>query len=707
MSSVPIEHAPAFRRRRFINWLPMGRAYAFLYMGRYNLTVSKNALGNLMTKEDFGIIFGWGTVVYAFAFLINGPLVDKIGGRKGILIATFGSAVMNLAMGVYLSHIVGSGDGGTESMRLVFTLLYCGNMYFQSYGAVAIVKVNAHWFHVRERGGFSGIFGTMIASGIFLAFTVNGWILNAFTATGMSEAVAAKYVFFAPTVLLFAIFIIEALILRDSPSKAGFEDFDTHDASSGEEGVDIPLFTIMKRIITNPIILTVALIEFCTGVIRNGVMHWFPIYAKESWVLPGSHYLRYGSWGAWWVVAILFVVAALFVYCGTRARGARKAWLIVSGALIFLVPFLQGGWGGILFVAGVIGANVAGWVSDLFFNSRRAPVAGILYATLTVASIGMFFTLGGTSNRVDWAKAPEDFENNDVIVALGETPVSSWAEVDACLGQLPRSTDAGRNIQVAVDRAGKIITVDVACHEGADGLPVWGILPVNGMRLVDAGAPPAILSLQRGDSIEGLAQTPEKLIFQLAEGAFSTWDEVSSAVGAVPARAEGRAAWDPEKQMCTYDGTGIPDGEAPSNGLLHARIVRDGRTLDVALRDPAPTMRAGDQRKLAAGPVLRLSPLWLGLIIFIMSIGVIGTHGLLSGTATMDFGGRKGAATAVGMIDGFVYLGTGIQSFSLGYLTTLNWMLWPVFLFPFGVFGFLLLRRIWHAIPSGKKKAAH
>ena len=91
-------------------------------------------------------------------------------------------------------------------------------------------------------------------------------------------------------------------------------------------------------------------------------------------------------------------------------------------------------------------------------------------------------------------------------------------------------------------------------------------------------------------------------------------------------------------------------------------------------------------------------------IVFIMSIAVIGTHGLLSGTATMDFGGRKGAATAVGMIDGFVYLGTGLQSFTLGYLTTLNWAYWPAFLFPFGIIGFLLLKRIWFAIPSGKKK---
>ena len=74
------EHGQRFRARRFWNWIPMGLAYALLYMGRYNLTVSKTALGPLMTKEDFGLIFGAGTFTYAFAFLLNGPLVDKIGG---------------------------------------------------------------------------------------------------------------------------------------------------------------------------------------------------------------------------------------------------------------------------------------------------------------------------------------------------------------------------------------------------------------------------------------------------------------------------------------------------------------------------------------------------------------------------------------------------------------------------------------------------
>ena len=83
----PLKHGRWFMVRRFINWFPLGMTYSFLYMGRYNLAVSKTALGTLMSKEDFGLIFAAGTVTYALSFLVNGPLVDEIGGKKGIMIA--------------------------------------------------------------------------------------------------------------------------------------------------------------------------------------------------------------------------------------------------------------------------------------------------------------------------------------------------------------------------------------------------------------------------------------------------------------------------------------------------------------------------------------------------------------------------------------------------------------------------------------------
>src|SRR5436190_8704764 len=100
-----MHHSRWFLVRRFINWFPLGMTYAFLYMGRYNLNVSKNALGTLMSKEDFGLIFAIGTWTYALSFLINGPLVDKIGGKKGIIIAALGASAANIVLGV-LTYLV-------------------------------------------------------------------------------------------------------------------------------------------------------------------------------------------------------------------------------------------------------------------------------------------------------------------------------------------------------------------------------------------------------------------------------------------------------------------------------------------------------------------------------------------------------------------------------------------------------------------------
>jgi OPA family glycerol-3-phosphate transporter-like MFS transporter len=428
-----------------LNWLPMGLMYALMYMGRYNLNVFKKEVGDaFLDKSEFGIVFGVGTVVYAFSFLVNGPLTDRIGGKKAILIGVSGVILMNLAMGLFMRHVLLLEDPGTMPIVPVLSVLYAVNMYFQSYGAVSIVKVNAHWFHVRERGGFSGIFGTLIASGLFFAYNGSGFVYDLGVGRGPGGTDATWWIFFAPAVLLAGMWILEIFLLKERPGLAGHADFDTGDASSGEERENVPTLEIFKNILTSRVIMTVAAIEFCTGVLRQGIQQWFFLFG-----------------------------------------GDPKGLNIQEG--YFFVEW----WGVLLLVAGIVGANAAGWTSDKLFGSRRAPAAGLLYCILAAAIVGMFFTLG--------------------------------------------------------------------------------------------------------------------------------------------------------------------------------------------------------------------SPLGIGIMAVIIMTTVTGTHGLLSGTATMDFGGRKGAATAVGLIDGFVYLGTGVQAFALGYLTEWTWKAWPVFLLPFSVIGFGLLISIWKAVPSGKK----
>ena len=151
--SLPL-HSNAYRFRRFLNWFPLGLAYAFLYMGRYNLTVFARVVpDDVMSKADFGDIFAAGAIVYGFGFLVTGPLVDRIGGRRGMLTGTAGAIVMNAAMGTV---ILGTQQWGWQLPLLsTFTVLFCFNMFFQSFGAISIVTVKAPWFHVRERGTFS------------------------------------------------------------------------------------------------------------------------------------------------------------------------------------------------------------------------------------------------------------------------------------------------------------------------------------------------------------------------------------------------------------------------------------------------------------------------------------------------------------------------------------------------------------------------
>jgi MFS transporter, OPA family, glycerol-3-phosphate transporter len=357
-----VSHTRKYKIRRALNWLPLGLTYAFLYMGRYNLTVSKIALGSRMDNEAFGFIFGVGAFVYFVALLFNGPLTDRIGGKRGILIGAIGAAAANILMGIVLYGILAK--NWTFNLTYIFMFLYALNMYFQSFGAVAIVKVNSGWFHVRERGIFGGIFGILISLGIYFAFDWGTGIVNAtLSDTNLANAIEKTnliltplqnglrsllgaagspidqtwWVFFVPAAILLVFALLDLLIIRDMPSGAGFEDIYTADASSGEDNKPIALKDLIRRILTNKVILIIALIEFCTGVIRQGVMQWYPIFIKSA--------------------ALSDAVKSLP-----------------------LVVFMQSRWGGMLMIAGVLGGMIAGLASDKLFKSRRGPVAGSLYA---------------------------------------------------------------------------------------------------------------------------------------------------------------------------------------------------------------------------------------------------------------------------------------------------------------------------------------
>ncbi len=317
-----LAHSREFRRRRAINWLTLGFTYAAMYMGRYNLSMVNASLSKAYgwDKMTLGFIITGALSIYGFSAMFNGPIADKIGGRRAMLIGASGTVVFNLlfGLGAYLGFL------GTGPLLVgYFTTIWALNSYFQSYSALALIKVNAGWFHVRERGVFSAIFGSMIQSGRLLIFALGGWLVI---------HLPWQWVFFVPSGLVALMAYLTYRNVQDSPEDAGLAQLDVQDATSGDKQA-ITVKYVLSKILTNPVTLTIAAAEFCTGFVRHGFEQWFPRYMLEAQKLP------------------------------------LDSPIFAKGAL------------GVV-IAGIAGAFFAGTISDWVFKSRRTPVAFIGYALM-------------------------------------------------------------------------------------------------------------------------------------------------------------------------------------------------------------------------------------------------------------------------------------------------------------------------------------
>jgi len=456
----PLKHTKPFMWRRFLSWFPLGMTYAFMYMARYNLDTLATA--EVITKSQKSQISGAGFFIYAASLFISGPLIDRIGGKKGMILAALGAATFNILMGwaLYVNlH-------GTELNLVVWlTVLYSLNMFFQSFGAISTIKVKSYWFHVRERGTFGAIFGTLISLGVYFAFDWSDAIAKSVslnpgesipairdtiqTLFALQNATVPAYwlIFFIPAVLLIIWAMIDLYLIKDSPDTAGFPKFETHDASHDQHQIKLDTWwSVIKHILTNKIILMIGVIEFTSGILRDGVMKWYRLYAKET-----GH----------------------------------------------VVPNISDNWGLWAAVTGIVGSFIVGWASDKYFQSRRAPMAGICQILMFAAS---------------------------ALMLISSLSASGYPEL-------------------------------------------------------------------------------------------------------------------------------------------------------------------------------------MGYSALVIMMAVIGVHSVMSGTATADFGGRKGAATATGVADGFSKLGSSFQEFVLGAIITKEtWHYWPIFLMPFTLLGLFFAWKLWQELPEATRK---
>ena len=266
--------SPAYRRRRAVNWVILGLTYSAMYTGRYNLSLVNPILSKNYNwdKTEIGGIISPALLAYGIFAIFNGMVSDRLGGRRSFLIGAVGASLCNLlfGLGAYLGVL------GKGSLLLgYFATIWMMNSYFQSFGAVSMVKINAAWFERGERGVFSAVFGSMIQMGRTLIFAICPLLML---------FLSWEWLFFLPSLFILTTAILSFFFVADDPQQCGFQGVKTQEVDPAERKAQFKW--VLNRIFKNPVTLSIALAEFCTGFVRQGFEQWFPRYLIEVQNLP-------------------------------------------------------------------------------------------------------------------------------------------------------------------------------------------------------------------------------------------------------------------------------------------------------------------------------------------------------------------------------------------------------------------------------------
>ncbi|PIS30850.1 MAG: hypothetical protein COT43_00830 [Candidatus Marinimicrobia bacterium CG08_land_8_20_14_0_20_45_22] len=374
-------HSAEFRARRFQNWIIIGFLYSFFYMSRYNFSAIAPTLQGIFgwTKSNLGVFETLLPLVYGLSVVINGPIADKIGGRKAFLIGAVGVVIMNGLFGflhiliqtpaVWADKNIVSEtilNYGLSKTTVLWTLaiVWAINGYFQSFGALSIVKINAQWFHVTERGTFSAIFGVLIRFGLILAFSGTPLIV---------KFLPWYWAFWIPAIVVAVLFVLTTFFVRDTPAAAGYPDLDTGDGTVNVEE-KVKFKEVLTKVFGSKIMWTIAIGSMMIGFVRRGVVDaWWPLYYKEVQGVTGVDLApQLTAWG----IAILGIIGGFaFGISSDRVFGGRRAPVIVIG-FIGMIVVLSFFYLADVFQLGPIAAAISLACLSFFVNGSHGMIAG-------------------------------------------------------------------------------------------------------------------------------------------------------------------------------------------------------------------------------------------------------------------------------------------------------------------------------------------
>ena len=234
-----------------------------------------------------------------------------------------------MATGLILSGLVNLVFGRIPSVR-VMALLWFVNGWVQGMGWAPCARTLTHWFSDRERGTMFAVWNT--------AHNVGGGLAGPIASLALWLFGGWLSIFYVPGAISIVLGLLILAFLRDTPQSVGLPPIEEHKHDCPDTGVADREREMTAReillgfVLNNRALWILALANVFVYVVRYGVLDWAPTYL-------------------------------------TSVKGASHN---LSRWQFFLYEY-----------AGIPGPLLAVWLSDRFFQGRRAPVAvGFMLAVM-------------------------------------------------------------------------------------------------------------------------------------------------------------------------------------------------------------------------------------------------------------------------------------------------------------------------------------
>ncbi|CAN5897569.1 MFS transporter [soil metagenome] len=321
---MKINPSPAHRSWRTKVFIATWLSYVGFYFARKPFSAANAAIGHEMGWNATTLANIWAAylIAYSLGQFLASYMGTKLGPRKNVLLGMGASLTVGVVCGFVHDAWVMGG-------------LVAVNGLAQATGWSGNVASMAGWFTKSERGRVMGMWSTNFTVGSLVSTWVMAAVLGAHD---KNESEPWRWCFFIGSIVLVAVWLQFFFLQRNKPEDVGLAPLDDpntaqdesrvpeHPVSSGFGGLSGTQWTNL---------LLVAGFYFCAKFVRYAIWSWAPYFLQMNYKISGT---------------------------GANLRST------------------------LFEIAGLPGVYFTGYLSDVFFKSRRSEVALIMMIGMTVAT---------------------------------------------------------------------------------------------------------------------------------------------------------------------------------------------------------------------------------------------------------------------------------------------------------------------------------